>query len=379
MSYKRSPYFVFGAAVLVSTGALAQSQDFVKFRASVGSTSNDNFFNTSSAAVSERTTTETIGVNLSVPYSLQRFELDANLTSNEFDRFSSFNYTGTNYNASWLWSFTPQLHGTLNSSRAETLVPATDSANPTQRNKTIGQTTAFSAAYELGGPWQLTAGVVNSSTGYERAVIGQSDNHSTGVNAGLRYALSSGNSLAYSRQVANGNSNTDYVQTIDDVAVVWVLSGSTTLNAHVANVQQHFGATPQFDFSGVGGGANLNWRITGKTSLAAGWQRDLASYQTSGASYTQTDMVSIAPLWQISPVTSLQLQYRTGTVSDQGNPFGTPSTLQDRLQSTSLSFSWQPYQQLSLSAALSETVRSSNVVGRDYSAHLVTLTAALLF
>lgn len=376
------PCLVVGAVVFGSTAALAQSsqaQDLVKFRASVNSVSNDNFLNSSTSPVSERITSETVGVNLSVPYSLQRFELDASLVANQFETNSNFNYTAKNFNGTWIWSVTPQLHGTLNSTRTEALVPANDSADPTQRNKTTSQNTALAAAYELGGPWQVTAGIVNSNVVNERAVTGQSDNHATGANAGVRYVLGSGNSLAYFRQIASGDSSANYLLTTDDVAVVWVLSGNTTLNGHVAYIQQRFDSTPQYDFSGTSGGVNMNWRATGKVSVLVGWQRDLASYQTLGSTHTQTDSVTIAPVWQISPFTSLRMQYRSGVVNDQGSPVGQPSGRQDNLQDTSINLSWQPYTKLSLTAGVAEISRSSNVANTDFKSRLITLGAVFSF
>lgn len=378
MSFIR-PCLVLGVVVLGSSSVLAQSQDVVKWRANVGTTTNDNFFNTTNAPVTERVTTETVGVTLALPYSLQRFELDASLVANQYQTYSNFDYVGQNFNATWFWSFTPQLHGTLNSTRTQSLNAPTDSVNPTQRNKSTVQNNALAAAYDLSGPWQLTAGAVNNNTVNESAVIGQTDDHVTGVNAGVRYTLGSGNSLAYFRQVANGENSSKYVQTIDDVAVVWVLSGNTTFNGHLAYLQQQFDGASQYNFSGTTGSANLVWRITGKTSLTAGWQRDLTSYQTPGASYTQTDMFSVAPVWQISPITSVRLQYRDSVVTDQGNPFGTPSARRDHIQDTSLSFSWQPYQQLSLSAAVGQTNRSSNIAINEYTARTLTLAAVFSF
>lgn len=377
------PYLVVGTVVFGASAAMAQTsgpaKDLVTWRASVNTQSNDNFFNTTTAPVSERVTSETLGVNLSVPYSLQRFEVDASLVSNQYQTYSNFDYTGTNFNATWFWTFTPQLHGTLSSSRVDSLNAPSDSVNPTQRNRSTVQNTAFAAAYDLGGPWQLLGGAVNSSTVNENPVIGQADNHSSGANAGVRYMLGSGNSLAYLRQVSNGDNGSSYVQTSDDVAVVWVLSGNTTLNAHVTSLQQRYSATPQYDFSGTSGAASLVWRISGKTSLTGGWQRDLASYQTAGASYTQTDTFFIAPVWQISPITSVRMQYRSGVLTDQGNPFGTPSAREDRLQDTSLIFNWQPYQQLGLSATVAQTSRSSNIANTNFTTNLLTLAALFSF
>lgn len=363
--------------VVGASTAFAQSSDMLKWRASVGKTSNDNFFNTSTAPVSETTTSETLGVNLSLPYSLQRFELDASVVSNQYQTNANFNYTGTNFNANWIWSLTPRLHGSLKSTRVETLNTSTDSVDPTQRNKSTVQNSEFSGAFELGGPWQLTAGLVNNNSVSERAVVGQSDDHSNGASAGVRYALASGNSLGYFHQTAQGVSSFNYVYSTDDVAVGWVLSGNTTLTAHIANVQQRFEAAPWYDFGGTTGGANLSWRITGKTTVAVDWQRLLTSYQTGNASYTQADYYTVVPTWQISPITTLRMQYRNGVLSDQGSPFGASSQRQDHLQDTSFSFIWQAHRLLTLTATVSESSRSSNQFRADFTARSYALLAAL--
>jgi hypothetical protein len=111
--------------------------------------------------------------------------------------------------------------------------------------------------------------------------------------------------------------------------------------------------------------------------MTAGWQRDLASYQTLGTTHTQTDAFSLGPLWQISPKTSLRIQHRSAVRDDQGNPTGTPGTRKDRLQDTSISFSWQPRPMATLSAALGEASRSSNAANADFVAR--TFSVAVLF
>jgi len=379
MFLTRAQLFFLVLAGSCAPGAWAQSQDVVKLRASVGILNNDNFFSAPIAPVSERVTSQTLGVNVAVPYGLQRFELDASLLSTQHQTNTNFDFTAQNYNAAWLWSVTPQLHGSLASTRAESLNATADSLNPNLRNKNTTQNTALSAAYEIGGPWQVTAGVSNTNNTNEQAVIGQSDTRSTGVNGGVRYVLGSGNSLAYFLQRASGTSVNDFTSTTHDVAVVWVLTGNSTINGHVAYIEQRFGVAPQFDFSGTSGSVMFVWRASGKVSVSAGWQRDLASYQSAGTTHTQTDTFTVAPVWQISPKTSARLQYREGTRDDQGNPTGVPTSRQDRVRDTSLSFSWQPRPFATLSVTVGENNRTSNSANADFSARTVGLTALFSF
>lgn len=376
--YSVRPGFFLSVLLAGSSGAWAQSQDVVTLRSTLSILNNDNFFSASTNPISERVTTQTIGVRVAIPEGLQRFELDASLTGNQHQTYTNFDYIAQNYSAGWMWSVTPQFHGSLTSARTESLNAAIDSANPNVRNKNTTQNTALSAVYEIGGPWQITGGVSSSNSINEQALVaGQSDNRSTGVNAGVRYVLGSGSSLAYSLQNANGTSTNDYTATTHDINAIWVLTGNTTVNGRIAHLQQHFGVAPQFDFSGLMGAVSVLWRVSGKISLMAGWQRDLSSAQTQGTTHTQTDAFSVGPLWQISPKTSLRFQYRNAVRDDQGNPTGVPGTRQDKLQDTSLSFSWQPRSLATLSATLSEASRSSNVANMDFSAR--TFSVAALF
>ncbi len=349
-------------------------------RAGITALSDDNFLRSGSAsAVSEQVTTQTLGINLAVPVSLQRFELDASIVGNQHQTLTNFDYIAQNYNAAWQWGLTPQLHGSIASTRAESLNSAGDSLAPNLRNKNTTQSTALSAAYDLGGPWQATAGLSNTSTVNERALIGQTDNRSSGVNAGLRYTQASGNSLAYSLQRATGASGNDYTSTTQDLLGTWVISGNTSVNGRIAFLQQHFGVAPQFDFSGTSGALTVTWRATGKISVTAGWQRNLASYQSAGTTHAQTDAFTVSPAWQISPKTALRLQYRSAVRDDQGNPTGVPTSRQDRTQDTSLAYSWQPHPLATLSATVGDFTRSSNAVNADYTARQFTLAAQFSF
>ncbi len=374
---------------LVATGlgigeACAQTPalilDNLIFRAGLGLQHDDNFFRSPAfTAVSEQITTQSVGVRLSVPVSLQRFELDVGLTNNLHRDFDRFDYLAKNYSAAWRWSFTPQLHGNLTSTRVETLNAPSDSLNPTLRNRNATTTHGLDAIYELGGPWQLLAGYSRSTSLNEQPLIGDTNDRSTNYRAGVRYSFGSGNSLAYNLNRDQGSNISDYTGVTHDLSGVWVLSGNTSINGNLAYLVRDYSTTPQYDFDGFEGGVNVNWRATGKITVNAGWQRALASYQTAGASYTQTDTLTVAPVWQISPITSVSAQYRHVVRRDQGNPSGIASVRRDAMRETSLTYAWQARSFVSLSASLAHSRRTSNIAGLDYSDNLASLSAQFSF
>lgn len=354
--------------------------DNLTFRAGLGFQHDDNFFRSASAtAVSEQIYTQSVGVRLSIPVSLQRFEFDVGATNNHHNNFSSFDYVGKNYSAAWQWSFTPQLHGNVGSTRTETLNSPTDSLNPTLRNTNATTTHSFDAVYEFGGPWQILAGSSRTTTLNEQPLIGITNERSTTYNAGVRYLLSNGNSLAYNLHHDTGNTGNSYKGQTHDLSGTWVVSGNTSLTGHLAYLTRDYAAAPQFDYDGVAGGVTMNWRATGKVTVNASWQRGLASYQTAGASHTLTDTFTLAPTWQVSPITSLSAQYRYGIRSDQGNPTGAPSSRKDKTHEASIVYSWQARSFVTLNASLTRSRRTSNVAGLDYSDNLAGVSAQFSF
>jgi exopolysaccharide biosynthesis operon protein EpsL len=377
--WRVSQCILFVVATGITASVSAQVEDNLKLRANLTGSTDDNFFRTSNAAVSERITSQSIGVNMMLPVSLQTFLLDASLTSNQHQINSNFNFVGQNYNAAWQWGLTPRLRGSLTSDRVESLNANSDSLTPTLRNKNVTQNTALSSVYEMGGPWQLTVGVSDTSTTNERALISQTDNRSSGLNAGLRYVLASGNSLAYSLRNASGTSGNDYRSTAHDFSANWIPSGNTSFNARIAYLDQRFSLVPQFDFSGVSGAVSLSWRASGKVTVNSGWQRDLSAYQTAGTTHTQTDAFNVGANWSIKARTSVGLQYRSSVRNDQGNPSGVAATRQDRLQDLSLRFNWQPSPSVALGATLTQYMRNTNQANADFDANQLSLSAQVSF
>jgi exopolysaccharide biosynthesis operon protein EpsL len=370
------------AAFLVMgvASACAQAQDVVTYRGSVGISQDDNFLRgPSDAAVKEEIYTQGIGVRVAIPYSLQRFELDVGLTNNRQKRFSNFDFVSQNYSASWLWSYTPRLSGTLSTTRVESLNATSDSVNPGVRNRNVTNTTGLTAEYELGGALRLLGGYTNTESINEQALIGQSDNRSNSYNTGLRYSLASGSSVGYGFQRGFGSSTSGYVQTTQSLDAAWQLGGSTSVRAQVAYSEQHFGLTPEYDFSGVSGAVSVVWRLTGKTTLTSGWQRDLGSFQTAGSTHSRTDSFSLGPAWQVSAKSSVSGRYRYAIRTNEGSPTGIAVQRQDVLRDTSVSYSWQPRPFATVATSLTHSVRVSDNVGLDYTARLASLSAQFSF
>jgi len=360
------------------------------FRASTGLQYDDNFrVAQAGQEVSERIATQSLGVNLSMPVSLQQFDLDYSVNFNKHQNFASADYTAQNYRAAWQWSYTPRLRGSLYTSRAETLNATQDNLNVALRNKNTSLSTGLSVSYGLAGPWQLQGGLTTSKSMNEQAILGGGDSDSNSVSAGLRYTLGPATNINYNFSRGRGNSSSTNdigavftsgtTTTSHSINVAWSPTAKTSISANLQRQSNAYDSATSYDFSSLSGGVSVSHQLTAKTSLSGNWQRQVASKQTTTASHSQTDSLSISANWKAMPKVSVSVPLSVSWVADQGGSGSVVNAKQDTTYSTGVSVSWQPRPFASVSGSLNRTRHSSSIPGLDYVVSKTALDANFNF
>ncbi len=368
------------AAAVGCVHAQESTPEKLKLKAGVTQNQDSNLRRSiDSKAVSDQINVQTVDVNVALPFGQQRLELDANLADNRYQSQTQFNYTGQNYNAALRWALTPTLVGALSTKRTETLNSAADSLDPNLRNTNVTKIQSLNANYLLGGPWQLFAEVSNGTSTNERAVLGITDVRYQSYTGGVTYVPNAGNTLAYARRVDSGTGISDYTYSGHAFVATLAPTTQTTLNGRIAYVEQRYAIDPKFDFSGITGGLEGTWHITPKTSLNAGWTRDIASFQTLESTHARMDTLSIAPNWQATPTLSIGLTYKQGLRTGLGSPNGVASTREDRTEETIWNVNWQPRAFVTFRGSVSNANRTSNVADQNYAARVVSLGAQFIY
>lgn len=343
---------------------------------------------TSSAA--ERIGITSLGLAVNKAYSLQRFELNLNLVDYRYQNFDHLSFTARNYTGAWRWSLTPRLHGNLTAERKETLNNFADyqgNSQRTQRNQRTDSANRFDAVYEIDGSWRALAGVAQQKQINQQTLLADSDYSANSAQVGVGYVFASGSSLTYHLKSASGSYlnrslsaaglyDDAFDQLDTDLRLHWLIDGKTSVDlstTHISRTHPHFA---QRDYSGLNASASLSWSLSAKTALSVGWARELSSYQTSYANYSQTDRFWLGPVWQLSPKAVLRLRYELA----QRDYLGRPSAIvglqrNDTTRDASVSFDWQPYQRLTLSASLQYSQRDSSLPGLDYTSNMATISA----
>jgi exopolysaccharide biosynthesis operon protein EpsL len=266
-------------------------------------------------------TTDTLGLKISKPYSLQRFELDLNLAKYSYNRFDYLDFTATNYAAAWRWSITPSLRGNLISTRQEALNNFVDNLNYRNRNVRTDEHQRFDADLDLGAGWHLLGGVFRTVRENSAVFLQERDNTLTSAELGGRYDFTSGSSIGFIHRTGRGTYDNQsqplpvplldngFDQTENMLTFSWPLTVKTNINGrigHLAREHDHYAAR---DYSGTVGALSMNWEISGKSRLSTGVTRQLSSYETASSSYTTIDRFFFSPVWQISEKTALRLRY----------------------------------------------------------------------
>ena len=375
-----------------SAPAWAQVQDTFKFNAAYARQSDSNLFRLPAAAnAAEQVGITSLGFNFNKAYSLQRFELNLSLIDYQYQNFSYLSFAAQNYNAAWRWSLTPRLRGNVTTVRNETLNSFADFQGFNQRNQRTNSNTRFDAAYEIDGPWRVLGGVSQSEQTNEQVLLAEGDFRTNGADLGLRYVLASGSSVSYAFKTATGTYlnrvrsqasllDDGFSQSDNEIALHWVISTGSSADVKAAYIKRSHPHFAQRDFSGLNAAINLNWNMTGKSALTAGLAREVASYQTGDDNYTRTDRFSVGPVWQVSPKAVVRLRYDVAQRAYLGQPTGAVvSQRSETTHDTSLSFDWQPYRYLTLSASLQHAIRTSNPAGHDYESNAATFSAQFTY
>lgn len=332
---------------------------------------------------SETLHTTTLGLRATKSFSLQRWELSYNLVDHHFSHFEELDFLAKNYSASWHWAITPRFTGTLASRRELTLNSFADVQSPSTNNRRDARSTEWDGVYDLGGAWRLTAGLGRTSTRNQQQLVGEDDSEMNSRDAGVRYVMRSGSTLSYEYRNSDGeylNRSPSVTTTSDNrfrqqehhFGFLWKFSEKTTATTDVAWIRRSQPNFAQRDFSGLTGQLLLSWNPTAKVRWNASYKRGLSSYQTASTNYSESDSLSVGPIWQVSEKVSVRADHNVSWREFIDITGG--SNRRDIARTTSLALTWRPQSYLKLSASVQRADRASNVPGVDYRSHMGNLS-----
>jgi len=330
----------------------------------------------------------TLGLTFNTIQGLQTISADINALNYRYHNFNYLDFAGINYDAAWRWAVTPRFTGNLTGQRTQTPTSFVNYGNYDVRNVLTDTSTRLDGVFEIHGPWRAVAGISSDRQANEQTVEGRNDYSATAADLGARLVFASGSTLSYSLKRYNGNYinraldafaqyDSSFTQIDNELRLRWLISGNSNSSMYLTHLSRSHANFPVRDYSGFNAGADLNWVLSGKSALLAGYTHTLSAWESLYASYTQTDRITIAPSWQISGKTLLSLKFAWAQIDYLGAPIPALAGYlrRDTTRDTTLSFNWEPYHKLTLVAALQNSSRGSTYAGQDYASNMASLSA----
>ncbi len=341
-------------------------------------------------------------------YSLQTFVVKAKLTDFRYTRFDYLDYLGKDLDASWLWAFTPDLTGTLSSSRQEGLNSFID-YDGSKRNLRKERKDALDVRWRVTGGWHLAAGgnqsAVTNTLGGERFTEG--DYTANNFEYGLMYNFPSQSQITLVQMQQSGEyrsravslinqSDSGFEQTAQELRLDWRLSGKSALNLKLGFLDREHDTFATRDYSGGYGSADYQWYNGGKLRIRFAARQNLSSFQSSpqrdlldalagfdyyNSSYYRSQLVSVSPSWQLLDKVAISGKLQQEERDYLGGLLTGPQLRRrtDTLRQGTVSLDWVPRDVVALSLHMSRQERASNMASADFSADSISVSAALSF
>jgi len=316
----------------------------------------------------------TVGLNLNVPVSRQRFRAGLALNESRFDRYQQLNFGGHDASAVWLWQLGNDLSGDLGYTSTKTLASFTNVL--TIVPSIMEAERAFASAnYLLTPRWRIGAALDERQRRYSDPARQVNNLDATGFDASLTYLTPRGNSIGLAYRVEEGRFpsgsvpvDNAYTQETATVVVDWTVTPASHLNYRAGVVSRKYDQQvpgfPNRDFDGLTARLVYDWRPTRRFTLTGIVLREISPVEDIETSFVNIKGLAVRAVWAITEKTTLSATLDSSRRNYRGDP--TVPQRDDDVNSAALAVTWQALRNVQVAATLQHERRTSNLVGIDY-------------
>lgn len=345
-----------------------------------------------SPSAAETVHLRSLGLAYARDFSLQRLEVDVGLIDYDYERYRQLDLLARNYDLRWRWAFTPQVTGTLRTSRDESVNSFDDASALTRGNRRLARFNQADARWRLDGAWSLLAEAQQSRNDNEQPLVGEDSSRLRSAAVGvlretpkgsqlsLRWREGSGETLDAVGRTPDALRDDDFRQREWLLDARWPVSAQLALDASLIGRERTHRRLPRRDFDALDHRLSIDWLSSAKTRLRLSNSRDTGGYQTNNANVVRTDRWSLGGSWFISSKLSLQADWSVSDRSYREPPAGAaPDLREDRTTDRLLSLRWAFTRQAALDLAWQHSRRDSNDARARYRSALWRLGVSARF
>lgn len=336
---------------------------------------------------SDHSHTLEVGVLFDKKYRRQHFNGNLKASKTQYDTYKVLNFEGRDIAFNWNWALGSHLEGKIGTSYVRGL-PLFTEFQQLISNVRTHRREYLDVAWGLHPSWRVKAGVSRGTLNY--VLLSQRYLNKTEIRSelGFDYLARSGNSLGlvvahvdgnYPNEMPMGQSifTNSYSQDEVKANVDWQVAGKTKLQLLAGPVSRSSKDVRLKDLSGFDARLTGLWLATGKLGVSAALWRETGIVDDISAIYSVNKGASVAPHWQISSKTLLEVQFRYEG-RDFSQSFEGPSSFagtgEDTLRSAALLWTYKPLHGLKMQSSIFHSSKSSDFQSNNYTRNGISLS-----
>lgn len=390
------------AVALALPQAGAFEGDRVQLRASSTITYDDNLFKIApnvtpqqvgATSRSDRIWSNLLGLRLDLPYSRQRFILDASVSDNRFAKANLLNNTGDSLLGEWDWGYMNAWTGTVQATQNRSLASFLY-LQSNLRNIISQRGLSASADYALDARVKLQSAVGVASYTNSADIRKPNDYYQHYLQLGAAYVTPPGNSIGGRLRVEKDSlpnyapslsllEDNSFRDTTLESYFDWRLNGVSKFSGHAGLTHRDYNQVSSRNFTGPTGRVQYDWTPNDLASVAAGIERTLYGTMDLASQFVVSQGLDVRAQWIPTPkiAATASLTYSKAdfggdavTLAFQG---GVQRHDTNRGFGLGVNYEMQRWAKLGLNYQFSD--RSSNLSNIDFTDHTVMLNLLLSF
>ena len=333
-----------------------------------------------------------LGVRFEREFSLQRFSGYLNIAPVKYLNYSSYDYVGWAGGAIWDWELGRPFFGRFSATYDRTQ-SSFDAVGAAQNNLQTTILLRALAGFRLTQAWSLIGAVDHRTFENSAAAQKPADSTRTGIEAGTRYAP--GNALeldfVYRRESAElpnrqvfdsagnllpGAIDNAFSQDAALTRLSYRPTDTSRITGNIGFTRRSYDNIPQRDFSGITGGLEFEWPLSGAVVMRAAVFRTLDSADLLTASYADVRGIALRPTWALTGRVSIDGLLLFDTRSYEGDPgfvLSGAAVRKDRFTDLGVRVNYEFARRVFLYSDLRRTSRSSNYAAYEFTDNWFTV------